>query len=238
MKKQMLSSLEGNTTNLSSRWVWRPAGCRDLPHPLLLGQEEKQPCFTRDVEDPRVLAGRATSGMTTGLMGFTLIELLVIVLIIGILAAVALPQYKLAVAKSRFATYRTLAEGLVASARTYHMASGEWPSQLDQLDVELPAGMTMTSHTYASCGYTEKMYCCVIPPRKNSSTGSIICGDKPYTMAYEHTWAGSSGTETIAHRCLSKEQKICKSFGGKHVGSTSSMTPDGVDSGYFYYNLP
>ena len=183
--------------------------------------------------------GLQISGMTSeASVGFTLIELLVVVLIIGILAAVAVPQYKLAVEKSRFATYRTLAEGLVASARTYHMASGEWPSQLDQLDVELPAGMTMTSHTYASCGYTEKMYCCVIPPRENFSTGSIICGDKPYTMAYEHMLAGSSGTETIAHRCLSKEQKICKSFGGNRMGSTSSMTPDGVDSGYFYYNLP
>ncbi|MGB2579981.1 prepilin-type N-terminal cleavage/methylation domain-containing protein [Elusimicrobium simillimum] len=92
--------------------------------------------------------------------GFTLIELLVVVLIIGILAAIALPQYTKAVKKSRAAEVATTISALEKAGQRYAMA-GIAPSAIaydkdcvDMLDIDLSGG------TYAAdvSGYKTKYF--------------------------------------------------------------------------------
>ncbi len=73
------------------------------------------------------------------LNGFTLIELLVVVLIIGILAAVALPQYQKAVKKARGAEALAAADALDKALADYYLTHGTYEGANAQtLDVELP----------------------------------------------------------------------------------------------------
>ena len=67
--------------------------------------------------------------------GFTLLEVLVVVLIIGILAAVALPMYKHTVIKSRFSTVMPIAKAVADAQEVYYLANGQYARTKGNLDV-------------------------------------------------------------------------------------------------------
>ena len=120
--------------------------------------------------------------------GFTLIELLVVVLIIGILAAVALPQYQQAVEKSRAAEALANISSFAKAVEVWKLANpgigrtftGQG-SGVGQLDIDVPADwvqgtssmITASSPEYKSCS---KNFCYEINTwyikayRANSST--------------------------------------------------------------------
>ena len=69
---------------------------------------------------------------------FTLIELLVVVLIIGVLAAIALPQYQKATEKAKAAEAFVVLKSVVRAAEAYHLTSGTWPTKFEELVVDIP----------------------------------------------------------------------------------------------------
>jgi prepilin-type N-terminal cleavage/methylation domain-containing protein len=72
--------------------------------------------------------------------GFTLIELLVVVLIIGILAAIALPQYEKAVLKSRASQALVMLQSIIKAQDEYHLINGYYTNNLDELSISVPEG--------------------------------------------------------------------------------------------------
>ena len=90
--------------------------------------------------------------------GFTLIEMLVVVLIIGILAGVALPQYTRTVEKSRLAEAMITLSSLQRAVDMYVLANGYPNAQVRfvkddpdaVLDVDVVQGLTCNEYDCAS----------------------------------------------------------------------------------------
>jgi prepilin-type N-terminal cleavage/methylation domain-containing protein len=84
-------------------------------------------------------------------MAFTLIELLVAVLIIGILAAIALPQYQKIIIKARMAEIMTVGKAVKEAEERFFLANSSYASSFEDLDINIAgtvSGKILKSKNY------------------------------------------------------------------------------------------
>lgn len=156
--------------------------------------------------------------------GFTLIELLVVVLIIGILAAIAVPQYQKAVLKSRLHTGIPIVASLYQAQQAYYLAHGEYASDVDALDISIPTDDSCTkqqTENYSryvcsfgtvglSDGYTDVQF----KDPNNVIAYTYYVNDLPTTRLPSGYFAQGS-KYCFAKKDSKIAQSVCESFGGE-----------------------
>ena len=118
--------------------------------------------------------------------GFTLLELLVVVLIVGILAGIALPQYRSVVGKAELVQVISTLKAINNAQDRYYLVHNEYATDISGLDIDWQDDNRIT---------------CFI-----DSGSWVSCYGRNY--AFVHYYSQSSSTNRV--ECYSKNKKLSK----------------------------
>ena len=140
---------------------------------------------------------------------FTLIELLVVVLIIGILASVALPQYQKAVDKSRFSNLMAITKALADANEVYYLANGSYTTSFDDLAIGIPA--TSIAGNQANFDWGR----CILYGQQEVQCSNNTTLQNEYIIHYQYDTMSPGGVFCTAATTVqgSRYDKVCASVG-------------------------
>jgi type IV pilus assembly protein PilE len=148
--------------------------------------------------------------------GFTLIVLLVVVLIIGILAAIALPKYQNAVLITRMSSAMPVLKAIVDAQEAFYLINGDYTDDITKLDISIP--QEQISATWTVPNYAKPnlyIYSC---------SGNRTCGafaankDLPNLefhsmMKSSVSYRGKKWCQVLQGNKSEKALSLCKSVG-------------------------
>ena len=144
------------------------------------------------ISHPELVQGLQTCAVLNS-KAFTLIELLVVVLIIGILASVALPQYQKAVDKAHFVKTMAAGDALLQAEKVYFLENGKYTANREELDISVSA--------------------CVIWVGAEGASDSIMCIDSSYgKLAFRVFLNGTFNRYCVALENDARAKRVCESF--------------------------
>ena len=173
--------------------------------------------------------------------GFTLIELLVAVLIVGILVAICVPKYLLAVDRSMFASLESTTMTLKGAYERYYFIHDAYPKSFDSLDIDLEGKIVKPRSDY-ECKVMTNMFCC-ISKGSSSANGTIRCGKIDETFFFTYTvMARPNSSIDVGQSCGYKTnnkraQRLCDSYQWSKKQNSNIFLPSGLINGYTYYSL-
>ncbi len=89
--------------------------------------------------------------------GFTLIELLVVVVIIGVLAAIAIPKFQSTKGKANAASLKSDLRNLATAQEAYFYENLTYTTSVASLNLKLTSGVTITWGTVGTAGWSAKV---------------------------------------------------------------------------------